>query len=326
MTSATTDKSKTPKNRALARADAHELLQRVRRARARRMGLITLVGVGLPTVLAAIYFLFMASPQFESTALLSASSAQAPGKASDRDSLLVREYIMSRAAMSRLDDEHAFVLHFQNSNADLFARLSTDATREDAYDFYRAQIDVKFDSASGLLTLNVTAFGPEEAARFAGALIAYGEQTLQGLTPGATRIQETQSALPKDTQLGDVQAEAVARQARAARPPGGVNRINHRDGSSASGSAPVGEVTQVGEETVGERAPRHRSAISAAVEHIPASTRPARRLTIIAPPSIAESATKPHRGTGILSVLVLSATLLGIAGLLIAAVREHAKI
>ena len=61
-------------------------------------------------------------------------------------------------------------------------------------------------------------------------------------------------------------------------------------------------------------------------ELLPANSDPAPRIAIIAAPSLPDSATKPRRLTGILTVLALSATFLGIASLLIAAIREHAKI
>ena len=294
-----------------ARADAHELLRRGRRARAKRIGLFMAVGVALPTFLAAIYFGFIASDQFESAALISVRSApsaadrtkpaQGITKVSDQDTQLVRKYALSRAAMKRLDDEHGWIAHYQDEHADVFSRLSADAPVEEAFDFYRSKVSMDYDSASGSLALSVTAFAPEEAARFAGALIQYSEEMLQSLMSGADPAQRRLSSR-NGVQSPDEPGTAVAAAALA-----------QHGGDSAPTTPASGD---------------HRAAITDAVlvEQLPPLANPAPRLAIVAAPSLAESATKPRRIASVLTVLALSATLLGIASLLIAALREHAKI
>ena len=294
-----------------ARADAHELLRRGRRARAKRIGLFMAVGVALPTFLAAIYFGFIASDQFESAALISVRSAPSADTAakpargmtnvSDKDTQLVRKYALSRAAMKRLDDEHGWIAHYQDANADVFSRLSADAPAEEAFAFYQSKVSVDYDSASGSLALNVTAFAPEEAARFAGALIKYSEEMLQSLAA--------------DTD--------PARQIRASRK--GPQRSGE-PGTAAAAAALAQQGGNGGPTTPASGDQRAAIADAVLVERLPPLANPAPRLAVVAAPSVAESATKPRRIASVLTVLALSATLLGIASLLISALREHAKI
>lgn len=296
------------------RADAHELLRRGRRARAKRLALFMGIGVALPTLVAALYFGFIASDQFESTALLSVRAAPSvpsagatttasrqPSTASDRDTLLVRRYALSRAALSRLEAEHGFVAHYQDSGADIFSRLSDESSREEAYEYYRSKVGLDYDSASGTLSVSVTAYAPSDAARFAGALIKYSEELLLSLDGGPA---------PATTPALGLNAAALA-----------TTGQEGEVGATSSGDSLPSEVFAHGS-LLG---PDDRLA-SARTEQLPAQTRPPPRIAIIAAPSVAETATKPRRITSVLTVFALSATLLGIASLLIAALREHAKI
>ncbi len=331
MTRASEDKTKTEAEGGSPRENAHALLRRARHARARRVGAFVAAGVGLPTLLAVIYFGFIASPQFESTALLSVSGPHAPGstaKPSARDALMVRKYALSRAAMARLEEEHRLMAHFQTAAADPLSRLSEDATREEAFSYYGSKVALSFDSASSILTLTVTAFAPEEATRFAEALITYSEEMLQSSSGNTARGRQWMAG-PSDTQLVSPQAEALAKRVARARTTGEEDPAADRNASG--GTTPPPAATRDLETRDAElirRALMGASATSPSKpgELLPANSDPAPRIAIIAAPSLPDSATKPRRLTGILTVLALSATFLGIASLLIAAIREHAKI
>src|SRR5690606_26913752 len=83
--------------------------KQLRRLRARRLGLRLLLGVGVPTLLASIYYGALVQPQYESVTSFTIQSADGagpgnalqllvaavPGTAS-RDVMLVREYVESR--------------------------------------------------------------------------------------------------------------------------------------------------------------------------------------------------------------------------------------
>ena len=51
-----------------------------------------------------------------------------------------------------------------------------------------------------------------------------------------------------------------------------------------------------------------------------------RYVAVVAPPSLPDESTFPERGLGVLTVFIMSFLLMGIASLLVAAVREHARV
>lgn len=166
----------------------------------RRLLRIFLLWVGLPTLLAAIYYGLVASDQFESEshytinssemqvsvgldALL--SSGMGVGTASDRDALAAQAFILSRDVLGRLDKELGFIAHYQSDRIDWLARLPADASFEDAYEYYGDVVDVLYDGASGVSTLTVKAATAADAQRFAQAILHYAEEMVNGLSERA---------------------------------------------------------------------------------------------------------------------------------------------
>ena len=170
----------------------------VRRSRARRL-LARFGGfVILPTTLASVHLGVIASDQFESTAPFTIHSANEPQQtglativgafttgSAGRDALIIRDYILSRAVLERLDEDHAFVAHYQDSNRDWWARLPSDAPSEDIFEYYLDKVHVEHDQQSGNLTLTVKAFDADRAQAFAQAILDYSEQKVNELSQRA---------------------------------------------------------------------------------------------------------------------------------------------
>jgi capsular polysaccharide transport system permease protein len=147
-----------------------------------------------PTIAATVYYVFIARDQFMSTTSVSVKTEGTPSLGIDsiigsfassgtsKDALLVQEYILSRDMLKLLDEKEQFLKHYQNPNIDFLARLAPDATFEDAYEYYREMIGIKFDSESGVLTLEVKAFDPQSAQRFAQTLIKLSEQKVNAMS------------------------------------------------------------------------------------------------------------------------------------------------
>ena len=108
-----------------------ETVKQLRKLRLRRLGLRLFVGVGLPTLLGAVYYGLIATPRYESVTAFTIQSADGgapisalqmlvasvPGSAT-RDVLLVEEYVRSRDMLRHLVAEHEFVDHFSSADAD----------------------------------------------------------------------------------------------------------------------------------------------------------------------------------------------------------------
>lgn len=204
--------------------------KQLRRLRARRLALRLALGVGLPTLLAALYYGVYVTPRYESVTAFTIESADrsqsgsalqmlmsaVPGNAS-RDVLLVREYILSRDMLRHLVAEHGFLDHFAQPEADWVSRLAPDAPFEDVYDYYLDHVTVVHDTESGVLTLHVQAFDAASAHRFGEAILAASERMVNELSDTArqdgmrlaeTELERAEARLARARQaLRELQAE-----------------------------------------------------------------------------------------------------------------------
>lgn len=158
------------------------------------------VWVILPTLLAAVYFGILATDMYQSESkytiqgadMRSAGSLDSligalsvSGGSNEYDARAVREYILSRDVLRRLDIEEGFIDHHQNAAIDWVARIPADASFEDAYRYYGRLVDVGYDSQSGVSTLTVMASTAEDARRFALAILRYAEETVNDISERA---------------------------------------------------------------------------------------------------------------------------------------------
>lgn len=184
------------------RASAAESARRVRRQRARRLLLRLGVFVALPTAVAGLYFGAFASDQYESVSLFTIHSSEAragismesliglPGASPTmRDTLAVRDYILSRDMLARLDRETDFLSHYKASGADWLSRLDQDASFEDAFEYYQKKLRLHFDSNSGVLTLGVRAYSADQSQLFSRTILKYSEEMVNQLAERARQDQ-----------------------------------------------------------------------------------------------------------------------------------------
>ncbi|MBN2427400.1 MAG: capsule biosynthesis protein [Deltaproteobacteria bacterium] len=150
--------------------------------------------VGLPTLLAVLYFGLWATDMYVSEAQFLIRNSEGGGSSEIlsflgttgggsviSDGYVVREYIVSMNLLQILDQKLNLKEHFQSSGADFFSRLKADATSEDFLDYYRSLVNVSFDSTGGILTLKVRAFSPEMAQKLGQAILAESEKLVNRL-------------------------------------------------------------------------------------------------------------------------------------------------
>jgi capsular polysaccharide transport system permease protein len=172
----------------------------LRRKRARSLALRLGLGVGLPTLIAAVYFGFVATPQYESVGAFTIQSADnnaaptiellvasVPGSGATRDAMLVQQYVQSRDMLRELVDDHGFVEHYSAESVDWWSRLPAGAPLEDAYDYYDGKVDADYDSQSSVVTVNVRAFSAEKAHELASAILASSERKVNEMMEQARR-------------------------------------------------------------------------------------------------------------------------------------------
>ena len=156
--------------------------------------------VGLPTLLAGVYFFAIASDLYSSevkfivrgpnkvptsaiSAMLSASSAVS------EDAYAVHEYVMSRDAVRRLEREVDLRGLLSRPEGDLITRFPGiwfwRKDFESLYWSYKRFVSVEADSLSGVTTLLIKGYRPEDAQRMARALLEFSEQLVNQLNERA---------------------------------------------------------------------------------------------------------------------------------------------
>lgn len=213
-------------------ADLHRIQQdliRRRRRKAMMLAARLFFFVGLPTLVTAIYYFFVATPFYATHAeiLIQQSGAarggagglgsllQGTSLATSQDSVSVQGYLLSRDAMLRLDKEHGFRAHFEDPAIDPLQRLAPDATLEDAYKTYKRNVHISYDPSEGIIKMEVIAASPEKAVQFANALVSYAEEQVNHQTQ---RMREDQmegaraSYEDAEKQLAAAQTRVIALQ------------------------------------------------------------------------------------------------------------------
>jgi capsular polysaccharide transport system permease protein len=382
------------RERAPAQGTTASFVKQLRRQQARRLLLRIALFVVLPTSLAGTYYGLIASNQFESYAHFTVNSAEmrpsfgletllgVTGAPATRDTLAVREYVMSRDMLAKLQKEHGFIDHYKHSGGDFLTRLAPDATFEEAYEYYKDKVRVDFDSTSGALTLRVRALSPSDAQSFSDAIIKHSEEMVNQLSQrerqDQTRyaeedvkkseqrlskarqalltqqqkhaelnpLQTATSAMTLRTQLegelAKVRAElqeaksymaptaprvlALTERARSISAQVSQEKrrlVDPKSENGIAGSMAEFEAAAVEKEFAQKS---YESAMAALEVARAQAARQHRYLAKIASPSLPDESTYPRRLLSVFTVLVTSFLLLGIGSLLVAAVREHARI
>jgi len=170
-------------------------------ARRRRRKLLLLLSrltafVFLPTFLAGYYFSTLATPMYASNSaflILSADGGGSGGRgglgsllpsqfATGQDAIATQEYLESKDAMLRLDEEQGFRAHFSAPDIDPIQQLDPDASNEAVYKLYRRHVKIGYDPTEGVMRMEVIAADPETSLRFNEQLIAYAEERVDELS------------------------------------------------------------------------------------------------------------------------------------------------
>lgn len=170
-------------------------------SRVRRVSPLFLLCVAVPTMVATLYFAFIASDIYisESRFIVRSSQRQTTSslgaflqnvglsRAQD-DTYSVHDFMMSRDALRHLNDTLGVAKTYGDSSVDLFNRfdpLGLDGSFEALYKYYGKQVSIDSDSASNISVLRVKAFNPQEAVRANESLLEMGEQLINRLNERA---------------------------------------------------------------------------------------------------------------------------------------------
>lgn len=375
--------------------NGHTLSARdLRRMRKRRLALRFLIVVGVPTILSIIYYGIVASDIYQSEAVITVQSQQnrpalgleailggVVGAGSAKDSLTVREYILSREMLQFVEQELRFTEHYSNQQADYLARLPRDATFEEKFEYYQEWVQANFDTVSGILKVSVQAFSAERAKTINDAILKRSEEKVNALS---NRAKADQIAFAKrevaeaEQRIADVQQRLLTLQNQGAEfHPGNkattvmtvqghleieianaraaLNQASKNMKPSAPKVVALRQRVQALELQLKRENKRlvdpENSALNTSIAKFESAMmeksfaekqyessmaslelakmeadKKSRYLATIASPSLPDEALYPQRVLGVLTVFLVSLAIFGIGSLLVAAVKEHARL
>lgn len=142
----------------------------------------------VPVLISTVYFGVLASNQYVSemrfavrgtTELLPGSNAvgfaglsQLISLNSSQDVYIIASYIGSRAMIDDLSREIDLRSIYNKPGIDLWARLAPSGAAEDLTRYWRDMVEASVEFASGIVTVTVKAFSPEDSVRLASAIRA----------------------------------------------------------------------------------------------------------------------------------------------------------
>ncbi len=156
----------------------------------------------VPTLIAAFYYLVIASPRYVSEArfVVRAPNQAVPSSlgvalqgvgisSGQTDAFVVHEYISSRDGLRDLTERHDVAAILGRPGADFLSRYPRPGesdTFEGLYKGFQRFMVVGYDSTTGLSTLRVEAFTPQDAQSMAESLLNGGEELVNRLNARAS--------------------------------------------------------------------------------------------------------------------------------------------
>ncbi len=159
----------------------------------RRYLLSFLILVAAPAIIATLYLALIASDQYAAEArfavvsskyelssdkidkLKSAMKGAGGGGMANQDAYMVAAYIRSRAAIDDVSKTLNLREIFRRPGADFWARLDQDPTAERLLAYWRSMVSAYIDAPSGIVTVTVKAFRPEDAVAVCRAVVEASE-------------------------------------------------------------------------------------------------------------------------------------------------------
>lgn len=169
-----------------------------RRRRPNLAALISfLVFVGIPTFIAAFYYLAVASPQYVAEFKFSVKNntptANPAGSgmfslfggdtiSTNNENYLVVEYLTSRQAVEDLQRRLDLVGLYSRPEIDSWSRYDASQPLEKFVGYWRNMVRAHFDMITGIATAEVRAFSPQDAVAVAQALVAMSEKLVNDIS------------------------------------------------------------------------------------------------------------------------------------------------
>jgi len=273
-----------------------ERLIREKKQRAKAALFRTLVWIALPTCVAAVYYGLLASPRYASNTVLNVVStldlsAEEGSGTSVQGAYFVRDIVLSQDMLVHLESTRKYSDHFSSDAIDMVARLPKNAGTERRFEHYTEHVHVDVDERSANLKMVVEAFDADEAVALSEAIVEELRRELKRLDDAAYEVY-----------LAGIQEQTAAAVALRNRAPG------TGDGFGA----------EVAEE-------QYRLAVESLARARSQKRTHQRQVELIDGPSQPDQASGPARVRGVITVGSFAVCFFVIGSLLLASIRDHAR-
>ncbi|WP_157967531.1 hypothetical protein [Cohaesibacter intestini] len=165
--------------------------------------IILLLILVLPVTIVAIYTYLFASDRYESTASVYITEEQSvanpfdlsligiSSSGSTREILVLKSFIESLGMLLKLDNDLGVLDHFASRDADFFSRLSSDAPKEYALEYYNDRVQASLDTDAKLLEISVQAYDPDYAKQILERILFHSQKFIDELNENITNSQMT---------------------------------------------------------------------------------------------------------------------------------------
>ncbi|PWB82709.1 MAG: hypothetical protein C3F11_10530 [Methylocystaceae bacterium] len=166
-----------------------------------RWGIIAsfFVMVACPLAAASIYWGLLATKQFSTETKFALRAGEPsvldslgglagiPASLQAQDTQIVANYIRSRAIVEALDKELDLRRVFSRPEADYFSRLDRRDSIEDLEKYWRKRVDTSIDALSGIISVNVRAFTPQDSMALMAKVVDLSEKLVNDLSTRSRR-------------------------------------------------------------------------------------------------------------------------------------------
>ncbi|MDL2400870.1 capsule biosynthesis protein [Rhizobium mayense] len=179
---------------------------------------IFLLLVILPFLASVIYYVFVASDQyvaearFAVRALSGASSDDKSGsdngggsagllnmRSATQDAYVVTSFVRSTEILKRIGEKLDYRSMFARDDADILSRFRSSDSDEKFLDYWQNHVSAYIDVSSGIITLKVRAFTPDDSVKLSNAIIQESEALINELSQRARNdiVQSMQADVEK---------------------------------------------------------------------------------------------------------------------------------
>lgn len=182
----------------------------------------------IPTLITLLYSSVWASYRYTSEFRVSVQSAEVQhgvdftsllgisgGSRIQSNSYAVVQYIDSPQMLKDLDPRINWREIYSNSVIDYFSRLSHDATREAELRYWERMTHAYYDSGTGIITVQISAFSPEDALNIARNVLALSERLINEMS--ARSRSDTLAFAQKEVDLAKANFDAISSRLQALR-------------------------------------------------------------------------------------------------------------